>query len=266
MSTDSSIVAEYVAALGRSHTYNPFRNLYVLFGFLWGCSFPALMLLAHLGGNSGPLDTLSAFSQHPINYVFLSFPILFSVVFGAMGTIRHDKDCAIEECIAGLEAAVEARTLELQRTNEQAVLALSRAIEAKDPYTHGHSSRVWSFAKRAAEQLEVSDKDMEVLRLACYLHDVGKIRIPGRILNKPGPLSDEEWRIVQFHPVHSERIVAPIEAFREVAKLIHSITSATMARATRTGCAAIRSRCSLASCVWRTPLTQSPPIDPIAKR
>ena len=220
MSVNSSIVAEYLAALGRAHTYHPLRNLYVVFGFLWGCTFPAFMLLAHINDAGVGLDLRAAFTQHPIQYVLLSFPLLFAVVFGAMGTIRHDKDSALEQSIAGLEAAVAARTQDLQRTNQQAVLALSRAIEAKDPYTHGHSTRVWLFAKRAAKQLGLSDDDMEMLRLACYLHDVGKIRIPGRILNKAGPLSAEEWRIVQFHPVHSERIVAPIQAFRDVSKLI----------------------------------------------
>ncbi len=218
-----SILREFVRALTRANTYNPVSNLDVVLGILWGALFPLYLVATQWLGAGGAVSLGQLLGELMVDgwgALSLALPIVFGVLFGAMGTVRQDKEKEVEQRIHALEANVDERILELKETSEQAVKALSRAIEAKDPYTHGHSSRVWNYARVAAEQLSLSTDQLARLRLGCYLHDVGKIRIPGRVLNKPGPLTEEEFAIVKFHPLYSERIVSAIEAFSHVAKTI----------------------------------------------
>lgn len=216
---------EFRAALRRRHTYSPLRNPYFLFGLLWGACLPLVLLAAHgwTVGQPIPVEQLVPDPRRlDADYLYLAFPTLFAVVFGALGTIRYDKQVIAARTIRMLDGEVAARTRELIETYEQTVLALSQAIEAKDPYTRGHCFRVWEFAERAALNLGVESGDLETLKFACFLHDVGKIRIPGRILNKAGPLDAEEFALVKLHPVYGERIVSPIKHFRAVATLVRS--------------------------------------------
>lgn len=78
---------------------------------------------------------------------------------------------------------------------------LTTALEAKDPYTHGHSTRVEHLATKTAHRLDLPDDEVETLKLAASLHDVGKIRVPSRVLRKPGRLTDDERALVQEHSV-----------------------------------------------------------------
>ncbi|HAV43221.1 TPA: HD-GYP domain-containing protein [bacterium] len=91
------------------------------------------------------------------------------------------------------------------------VKAISSAIEAKDPYTHGHSTRVTLYSLVIADQLGLSREIKENIRLAGILHDVGKIGIPVEILNKPSGLSKEEYDEIKKHPDAGSKIVEGIE-------------------------------------------------------
>ena len=87
---------------------------------------------------------------------------------------------------------------------------LSDALESKDPYTRGHSSRVERHSFNIAVALGLSLKEIEVLRKAASLHDVGKMRIPNSVLHKPGKLDDEERALIEEHPVLGAWMVASI--------------------------------------------------------
>jgi putative two-component system response regulator len=89
--------------------------------------------------------------------------------------------------------------------------ALANAIEARDSYLHGHCERLASLAVRLAELLGLSAAEIETLRLGAILHDVGKIGIPDRVLLKPGPLDDEERRIVETHPEIGDKLLEPLD-------------------------------------------------------
>jgi putative two-component system response regulator len=102
------------------------------------------------------------------------------------------------------------------------VLAFARAIEAKSAFTQGHSERVASLAVRLAECAGLGIADLEVLQLGAVLHDVGKIGIPDGVLNKPGPLTVEEYKIVKRHPLDGVRIVEPLRSLRTVLPLVRS--------------------------------------------
>jgi putative nucleotidyltransferase with HDIG domain len=147
-------------------------------------------------------------------------PLLTAWIFGTMGTVRLEKEESRRRTIDLLESEVDARTEGLRDMYLQTVLALSAAIEAKHPYTFGHCQRVWGFASGIADRLGVPEEDLEVLRFACYLHDIGKLRIPDQVLDKTGPLSDGEFQAIKRHPLHGEAILKPIKGLRRVADLV----------------------------------------------
>jgi len=89
--------------------------------------------------------------------------------------------------------------------------ALANAIEARDPYLHGHCERLASLAVRLAELLGLRHDEIEAIRLGAILHDVGKIGIPDRVLLKPGPLDPEERAIVEQHPLIGDKLLEPLD-------------------------------------------------------
>jgi HD-GYP domain-containing protein (c-di-GMP phosphodiesterase class II)/CHASE2 domain-containing sensor protein len=90
-------------------------------------------------------------------------------------------------------------------------LALANAVDAKDPYTRGHSERVILYSDRLARAAGLQMRDVQTIRLASALHDIGKIAIPDGILRKPGMLSDSEMAIMRTHPERGQAIVGPLE-------------------------------------------------------
>src|SRR5437899_4422148 len=109
---------------------------------------------------------------------------------------------------------------QLQRAICQSLLGLANALEAKDPYTRGHSERVAALSRRVASALGLGSGVVDTGGQAGLLHDIGKIGVPEAILKKPGPLSPEEWEIMRAHPVIGAQIVAPFEFFGDAARVI----------------------------------------------
>jgi putative nucleotidyltransferase with HDIG domain len=98
----------------------------------------------------------------------------------------------------------------VHRSHLGAIMALARAIEARDPYTKGHSEKVSEYIVKFCEVLKVSVEDREALRVAGLLHDVGKIGIPDSVLLKPGKLTKEEYELIKRHPVISSSIIEQV--------------------------------------------------------
>ncbi len=93
---------------------------------------------------------------------------------------------------------------------EQTAEALASAIDAKDRYTHGHSSRVAQYSRMIAKDAGKSDEECERIYFAALLHDVGKIGIPDTIINKDGKLTDEEFDKIKLHPLFGSQILSRI--------------------------------------------------------
>lgn len=108
----------------------------------------------------------------------------------------------------------------LQHAILQSLLGLANALEAKDPYTRGHSERVARMAGRLARARGLADSSVQTVTRAGLLHDLGKIGIPEAILRKPAPLTEVEWEVMRRHPVVGAQIVAPLEFFAEGAFVI----------------------------------------------
>jgi putative nucleotidyltransferase with HDIG domain len=108
----------------------------------------------------------------------------------------------------------------LQRGICQSLLGLANALEAKDPYTRGHSERVSALGARLAAALAVDARDVELIRQAGLLHDIGKIGVPETVLGKAGGLGPDEWDAMRRHPLVGADIVAPLEFFSAGAGVI----------------------------------------------
>ena len=132
-------------------------------------------------------------------------------------TIENKYYKSIENYNIAMEKEVEEKTLELRqqqaRTKElflQTITALSEAVDAKDRYTSGHSNRVAKYSKMIAIRMGKSKEEQEEIYRAGLLHDVGKIRIPAEIINKPGKLTDEEYNLIKIHPITGYNILRGI--------------------------------------------------------
>jgi putative nucleotidyltransferase with HDIG domain len=112
--------------------------------------------------------------------------------------------------------------VETKKVHLELLRALTAALDAKDPYTQGHSARVAKISLAIAEKLNLSDKKQEMIEYAALLHDVGKIGIEDAILRKPGPLTEGEYIIVKQHPVIGFDIVSKVDFLKEIAGLIRS--------------------------------------------
>src|SRR5581483_10433431 len=111
---------------------------------------------------------------------------------------------------------------ELERTFVSTVEALANALEAKDEYTSSHARWITDMAVMVGRELGLDQQALKRLELGALFHDIGKIGIPSSILQKPGPLTDEERRVIETHPELGERILAPIERLAPVRPIVRA--------------------------------------------
>jgi len=99
--------------------------------------------------------------------------------------------------------------------------SLAGAIDAKDPYTKGHSTSVSRYSEALARAINLPENEVERIKIGALLHDVGKIGIPENVLKKPGKLDDQEWNVMKQHPViGAEKVLEPNEALRDLIPIV----------------------------------------------
>ncbi len=131
---------------------------------------------------------------------FLMAPALFGFILAVRGNVA----------VAQRQTELKDQTLELA----------AQALDARDRYTESHSIRVAELSGRLGEHLELGGSECDLLRTAGSLHDLGKIGIRDDILNKPGPLTDEEWEIMRKHPDIGADMIGQHSALTDVAPLV----------------------------------------------
>lgn len=142
---------------------------------------------------------------------YISKPVMVEEVRARLDKALEKRDLILQNRF--YQQNLESRVRELDRSNKisliNGVQMLVHALEAKDAYTSGHSSRVSRYAMRAAVLLGFTGDPLEHIRLGGELHDIGKIGTREDILNKAGPLTPDEFRHVKEHAVLGEKILAP---------------------------------------------------------
>ncbi|MFH1460464.1 MAG: HD domain-containing phosphohydrolase [Candidatus Omnitrophota bacterium] len=98
---------------------------------------------------------------------------------------------------------------------------LALALDARDHYTHGHSEQVTEYAVSIAQEMGLSVQEIDRIRDAGILHDIGKIGIPDAVLLKPGPLNDEEYALIKKHPSIGRKILEPVNCLADKVPLIY---------------------------------------------
>jgi PAS domain S-box-containing protein len=130
--------------------------------------------------------------------------------------LLEDKNREVQESNDMLRKALT----EIEDNFEAMVHSLVKAVEAKDPYTAGHSERVMEYSLRIGERLGLSEDEMRVLKMGTLIHDIGKIGIPDAILTKPDHLTDDEYSLIKQHPTLGYKMIESIPTFSECLPIV----------------------------------------------
>jgi HD-GYP domain-containing protein (c-di-GMP phosphodiesterase class II) len=139
-------------------------------------------------------------------------------------TVRGQDEIALlgsnfNDMASNIEALVRKLKKALRQNQElflETIRTLAAAIDAKDPYTRGHSERVSSYSMAISRHLELNQEEVFRVHIAAILHDVGKLGVRESILNKPGGLSDEEFEVMRQHPSIGAQIMSPIRMLKDI--------------------------------------------------
>jgi putative nucleotidyltransferase with HDIG domain len=136
----------------------------------------------------------------------------------------------MDQLVLGLEQLLSSQFRLLLKERERletegqmmlaSITALAEALEARDPYTRGHSDAVAEIAVGIARCMGLEEQELDNLRIGGRLHDIGKIGVPDDILLKPGRLTDEEFAVIKRHPTVGAGILAPIPSLAEVLPVV----------------------------------------------
>jgi len=123
---------------------------------------------------------------------------------------------------AGIVLGTASLAERLEEQHLATVGALAAALEAKDAYTGNHAQTIAEFSVAVGEELGLTGRELRATRMGALLHDVGKIGIPESILNKPGPLTDDEFCVMKRHTLIGADIISGIPGMEEVVALVRS--------------------------------------------
>ena len=144
------------------------------------------------------------FNEHWWFWVILAAIAAALVVFSSSLFIRYKTKQALK------------RQLEYKKITLESIQAIARTIDAKDEYTNGHSIRVGFYSKVIAENLGMSSDEVDNIYYIALLHDIGKIAIPDSILNKPGKLTDQEFKVMKSHTTRGAAILKGISTIPQI--------------------------------------------------
>jgi len=161
---------------------------------------------------------------------WLLFPIPFNgglggiLALGDAQRVTHQEEDLerVRQLMDQVAVALTNATLiqQLDELNWGTLVALARTIDAKSPWTLGHSERAAEMGVKIGQVLGLRQKDLDDLHRGALLHDIGKIGIPPTILDKPGKLTPEETAVMREHPLIGERILQPIAAYADVIPVV----------------------------------------------
>jgi HD-GYP domain-containing protein (c-di-GMP phosphodiesterase class II) len=142
---------------------------------------------------------------------------------GLQDFTSSDLDYVMNFCSQIAISLENARLIEnMKQSFMSSILSLASALEAKDPYTRGHSNRVAVYSTIVARKLGISEERVELIRQMALMHDIGKIGIPDHIINKAGRLTESEFDAIKRHPLVSMQIIQPLMSYHADISLVKS--------------------------------------------
>lgn len=163
-------------------------------------------------------EAASVYYTVSVSGIFIGIAILILLFINIIRTIHIIRDIIKKQ----QREELDKRKKHMEEMSLQLMKMLSTTIEAKDEYTRGHSHRVAEYSVLIARELGWSGKDLENLKNATYLHDIGKIGIPDTILNKPTKLTDEEFSIIKEHTTIGANILKNISLIDHVQEIVRN--------------------------------------------
>ncbi|MBI4463550.1 MAG: HD-GYP domain-containing protein [Acidobacteria bacterium] len=159
---------------------------------------PLTNLIAQLQ-QSEQVDQLP--TDFPTNFQAAEVNVLAKAFSRAAGAVRESKQ-------------------RLDEATEQFIETMAQTLDARDPYTAGHSDRVSANSTTIAETMGLPPEQIEIIRIGAKLHDIGKIGVPDAVLRKAGPLTREEFALIKLHPQIGKRILEQVERFEEYLPIV----------------------------------------------
>src|SRR6185503_13526995 len=155
--------------------------------------------------------------------IWFAILAVFATLYGALALLVRNASGMLHRQATTLQA--RSRELmesyhRLEVSSLEAIESLNATVDAKDPYTAGHSARVQRIALAVAEELGISAQRLDAVRFGGLFHDIGKIAVPDSVLTKPGSLTEEEFAIVKRHPADGAEIVSHFGRLWEAVPLI----------------------------------------------
>ncbi len=180
------------------------------------------------------MDGYAFFQAVRENPEWVGIPFIFLTAYNTQDDIIQGKKLGVEDYLtkpidhdellitvqAKLARFRELKLLQLQFAYEASLTMLANAIEVRDSYTRGHVERVTAYAEAMAQALQWAQEEINILRFGAILHDIGKIQIPGDILRKPAPLTAEERKEIQTHPVVGAQMLSGVPFLRKAAPIV----------------------------------------------
>jgi putative two-component system response regulator len=174
------------------------------------------------------MEGMQFYKQIRKNQNWVTIPFIFLASSDSTQHIHTGQELGVEDFIlkpvkadelistihGKLLRAAELEVAHIGQAYLETVTVLANAIEGRDFYTRGHVDRVTNYALLFAKELQWPPDHLRTLELGARLHDIGKVRVPDHILNKPGPLNEEEWSIMKKHPSMGTRILRGISHLR----------------------------------------------------
>jgi len=184
----------------------------------------SMYLSKHQGGNSvssaeqgnpndrkrWKKDVLEAYLGVTLKRLFATGPEAFEEIYRRLEQFTRSL----------AEQGVDAEDGTLPAALVETVTSLAFAIDAKDQYTQGHSQKVSAYAVMLAQGLDMAEEEVEEIRLAALLHDIGKVGIPEVILNKSGPLDATEWETMKTHTNLGFQILEPLKPMERIRQMV----------------------------------------------
>jgi putative nucleotidyltransferase with HDIG domain len=170
--------------------------------------------------NPRHLETFITSRKHMI---WLTVGLVFVAIYLALGLLVRGASSMLTRQAQVLRARSQELLESYRRLQErslEAIASLNATVDARDPYTAGHSARVQRIALAVAEELGIPRSRLEAIRYGSLFHDIGKIAVPDAILSKPGGLTPGEYEVIKRHPADGADIVSKLGSLREAVPLI----------------------------------------------